>query len=327
MKTPSVSIIILTHNHEAYVKEAVESALSQKGDEFDLEIIAVDDYSNDNTWTQLLKLSQEHDFTAIKTPGNVGPSAARNLALKQAKGDWINFLDGDDYFLPHKIATQLKSLKKHPKAAVCYTDCLIKLGKKIEDNPLSRIWPPAQGQIYTHLLLRNCIALHAGLIKGDLAKQYKFDELLWTAEDYDFWLRISHDGTEFLYINKPLVVYRRSRTSLSKPSQEVFDNTLRVLDRNQKLIRTDQQRKNLNYHRSVILQNKADIYLQAFEKQGRQLLLQAQGLGSLPRYKLVSLRVMEFSFWLGILFYKALDFRSRYRSKWWDRRKREANVV
>lgn len=324
MKGLSVSIIILTHNHEAYVKEAVESALSQKEDGFDLEIVAVDDYSNDNTWTQLEKLSQEFGFTAIRTPRNVGPSAARNLALEQVGGSWVNFLDGDDYLLSHKVATQLKTLKKYPKAVVCYTDCLIKVGDKIEEAPLSRIWPPAQGRIYTHLLLRNCIALHTGLVKYSLAKRYKFDESLWTAEDYDFWLRMAHDNNEFVYADKPLAVYRRSRTSLSRPSQEVYNNTLRVLDKNQGLIRTEWQHHNLNYHRSIILQNKADLYLQSFKRQGVRLLTEARSLGGLPRYKLLALRAMKYSFWLGVLFYKILDFRSRYRAKWANKRYQHA---
>ena len=319
MSRLSVSVIISTHNHSAYIKETFRSVLEQKNNNFDLEIIVVDDRSTDNTWAVLTNMTKEHDFILIRTPSNSGPSTARNLALKKASGDWINFLDGDDYLLPGKIAIQLECFNKHPMASVIYTDCLIKTSKQIEDIPLSQLWPPAQGQIYTHLLLRNCIALHAGLVEASIAKRYKFDESLRTAEDYDFWLRIAHDENEFVYIDQPLVVYRRSGNSLSKPTQEVYDNTLRVLDKNQRLVKTPQQHKNLDYHRSVILQNKADLYLKGFKRQGMELLLRASELDTLPRYKLFGLGLMRRNFWFGALCYNILDIRSRWRAKWHNR--------
>ena len=309
-----ISVVIVCFNHKNYIKEALDSIAKQNW-RGGYEIIVVDNCSTDGTYEYLKKLNQDSAFRLLRTKVNGGPSTARNLALKEADGDWINFLDGYDYLLPGKIAAQLECVNKHPKASVIYADCLIKTGKQIGDIPLSQLWPPAQGQIYTHLLLRNCIALHAGLVKTSVAKQHQFDESLWTAEDYDFWLRIAHDENEFVYVDQPLVVYRRSGNSLSKPTQEVYDNTLRVLDKNQRLVKTPQQRKNLDYHRSVIFQNKADIDLRRFKSSGMNFLLIASNLTTLPRYKTYSLKLMQHNFLLGALSYKVLDFRSRYRAK------------
>jgi hypothetical protein len=152
-------------------------------------------------------------------------------------------------------------------------------------------------------------------MKTSVAKKYLFDESLRGPEDYDFWLRIAHDKQNFLYIDKPLVVYRRGPKSLSAPSQTIFDAVLRVLDKNQGLVKTPEQVKNLNYHRSVILQNKADIDLRQFKSSGFKFLAEASSLAVIPRYKTFSLGLMRRSFWVGVMAYKILDLRSRWRAK------------
>lgn len=312
---PSVSIVITSYNHRSFIEQALESALEQKNEGFDLDIVAVDDNSTDGTLEILQRLQGQYNFQLLSTKANSGPSAARNLGLKRIKSDWINFLDGDDYLLAGKVSAQLELLKATPEAAVCYSDSLIKRGRKITKNTLSQLWPPAKGKIYAHLLLRNCIALHSALVKSSVAKRHQFDESLWTAEDYDFWLRVARDGFSFIYLDQPLVVYRRSARSLSKPSTSVFDNTLAVLDKHQKMVKQKQEQENLNYHRSVILQNKADIYLRRFKLEGKELLTEASELGNLPRYKALSLKLMNHSFLLGSIFYRVLDNRSHWRAK------------
>jgi glycosyltransferase involved in cell wall biosynthesis len=321
MKKPSAAIIITTYNHVEYIEQTLLSALNQANEALELKVIVVDDCSQDGTVAKLNHLKELYDFEFIKLPKNLGAPASRNVGIKVAGTKYISFLDGDDYLLGGKLARQVKAMESYPDVAVCYSDCLIERDGEIEREPLSKHWPPATGLVYTHLLLRNCIASHAALMKTSLAKKYKFDESLNGVEDYEFWLRLALNGELYLYLDEPLVVYRRVSGSLSTPSQLVFDKVLRVLDIYEPHISTEQQRLNIIHHRSVILQNKADLFLHRYSRKGVGLLADASRLEILPRYKIISLKLMRMNFLAGVSAYKILDFRSRWRAQREQRKK------
>lgn len=105
MKT--VSVILATYNSEKYIERALNSLLSQRGlhEHFELEIIVVDDCSQDNT----LKILSKYEIVYLKNRHNSGgPNKGRNKGLRIAKGDFICIMDHDDEWLPDKIITQLK---------------------------------------------------------------------------------------------------------------------------------------------------------------------------------------------------------------------------
>jgi len=115
---PLVSIIIPLYNAEAYIGDTIQSALNQTW--LNKEIIIVNDSSADNS------LAVANQFTAgnvkIFTQPNSGASVARNYGLKEAKGQYIQFLDADDLLSPDKIKEQVELLLQHPgKISVCKT--------------------------------------------------------------------------------------------------------------------------------------------------------------------------------------------------------------
>lgn len=98
-----VTIGIPCYNAERWIRQAIQSALDQRGVE--TEVIVVDDGSTDSS------LSIIHEFcTSIRLieGGHHGANHARNLILKNATGEWVQYLDADDYLEPEKISTQLK---------------------------------------------------------------------------------------------------------------------------------------------------------------------------------------------------------------------------
>ena len=106
---PFVSIIIPCYNADRWVGEAIKSALGQTYAR--IEVIVVDDGSTDSS----LKVIKKYDDRVRWTSGpNRGPSAARNLGLRLARGDWIQYLDADDLLHPQKINLSLKSYEAHP---------------------------------------------------------------------------------------------------------------------------------------------------------------------------------------------------------------------
>jgi len=111
---PLVSAVIPTFNRGWIMAEAVQSVLDQTYEP--LEIIVVDDGSTDNTRDVLEPFMDR--ITLLKQE-NKGVSAARNLGIKNARGEFIAFLDSDDLWLPDKTACQIDFFKANPKAIIC----------------------------------------------------------------------------------------------------------------------------------------------------------------------------------------------------------------
>ena len=91
-----VSVIIPVYNSEAYLKECLDSVVHQTLQ--DIEIICVDDGSTDASMDILQKYAQKDERFRILEQQHLGGGAARNLGLKEAEGEYLSFLDSDDYF-------------------------------------------------------------------------------------------------------------------------------------------------------------------------------------------------------------------------------------
>ncbi|MGC8603005.1 MAG: glycosyltransferase family 2 protein, partial [Desulfomonilaceae bacterium] len=101
-----VSVIIPTYNRAHLIERAVNSVLEQTYDK--LEIIVVDDGSTDNTGNVLSQL-QDGDSRVryIRHETNKGSQSARNTGIRNARGDYVAFLDSDDEWLPYKLEKQI----------------------------------------------------------------------------------------------------------------------------------------------------------------------------------------------------------------------------
>ncbi len=101
-----VSVIVAVFNSAQFVREAIKSAQEQTIR--DIEIIAIDDASMDDTLVVLRQIAQDDPRVVVMaSPINEGPGGARNRGMAVAKGEWIAVLDGDDKFLPNRLATLL----------------------------------------------------------------------------------------------------------------------------------------------------------------------------------------------------------------------------
>jgi len=97
-----VSVIVAAYNVAPFVSEAVHSALCQKG--ISLEVIVVDDHSDDETADIVAEIAAgDPRVRLIRQRQRSGPSAARNAAFEQARGEWLAILDADDFFAPHRL--------------------------------------------------------------------------------------------------------------------------------------------------------------------------------------------------------------------------------
>ncbi len=107
---PQISVIIPVYNVENYVEKCLRSILEQTFT--DIEVICVDNGSSDNSLKVLENLAAEDSRVRIFSMANQGPGACRNKGLDEAKGEYILFVDSDDFLAPSACETLLNALKK-----------------------------------------------------------------------------------------------------------------------------------------------------------------------------------------------------------------------
>src|SRR5262249_44828504 len=135
---PAVSVIMPAFNTEAYVAAAIRSARTQTVR--DVEILVVDDGSTDGTFAAALEAGKGDARVKVWTQANAGPSAARNLAMRRAAGDFFAFLDSDDEWLPEFLQCQLSTLSRHAAASVV-TGNAFNRGGVFDGTPFRKVRP------------------------------------------------------------------------------------------------------------------------------------------------------------------------------------------
>lgn len=182
-----VSAIIPVHNAERFVQEAVESVLDQTYPA--IECIVVDDGSTDGSGEILRDFKDQ--ILLLRLPPS-GVSKARNMAIREAAGEFIAFLDADDLWLPRKIEEQVRAFRSHPQAALVYTGFHL----VAEDlRFLGRVEPVSPERVLENSLLLGRPPL--GLAQTGMVRRWAldnvgyFDEALSTSADADLVWRIS----------------------------------------------------------------------------------------------------------------------------------------
>jgi len=118
---PKVSVCVVTYNHEKYIKECLESIVTQKCD-FDFEVIVGEDCSTDNTRAIVQEYADKYPniIKPMFHEKNVGASDNYFLVHNQARGEYICHIDGDDYALPGKLQAQADFMDKTPDCNICF---------------------------------------------------------------------------------------------------------------------------------------------------------------------------------------------------------------
>ena len=217
-----ISVVIPTFNRVQQVQSALRSVLAQTYPEF--EAIVVDDGSTDGTGQALQTLIRQEGSNSSRVryffQPNRGQSAARNIGIEDARGEWIAFLDSDDVWLPEKLEWQVRALEqfKH-KCCACITDARLVDNLGMDALAFRKSGKPYQeavgidGDALRSLVkYRDPFWLSTLLVRTDVARQLGcFDTQLGYAEDHDFLFRLSL-LTSICYVNKPLCILDRSKS-------------------------------------------------------------------------------------------------------------------
>lgn len=178
------SVIIPTFNRKPFLKKAIDSVLDQNYQNF--ELIVVDDGSNDNT-DKLISSYKDKRLTCLRQ-NNTGVSSARNKGLKAAKGDFIAFLDSDDWWESNKLQRALDHISEFSDISIFHTEEVwFRKGKLLTQKQKHK---KPSGEVYKNALPICCISISTVLIKKEVFSDIgTFDESFEACEDYDFWLR------------------------------------------------------------------------------------------------------------------------------------------
>lgn len=228
-RPPLVSVVIPTHNATAWLAETLESVCTLSDSAMPFEVIVVDDGSSDGSADIACAfLSQRCIDARVLRTMTGGPSRARNIGWRSARGSWIQFLDADDLLHPGKLEHQGPACIAAPNStAVIYSDwsriesregawteCLPRCCPRVSDNTLESLIRAE------HFLQLGCAIFRRQWLEAVGG----FDEEQWVIEDVNLLIRIALAGGVFTHVPTafPVLYYRQHAQSLSRQRNDLF---------------------------------------------------------------------------------------------------------
>ena len=200
---PLVSVIMNCFNGDKFLKRSVKSVLNQSYK--NIELIFWDNLSTDKSEI-IIKKFKDKRIKYFKSKKFLTLYNARNFAIKKAKGNFISFLDADDWWDKNKIKKQLDILKKNTKIDIVYSNYYIFNHYNKKKRLVSKNLLP-EGFITQNLLDNYRVGILTVLIKKKIFLKEKFNKNYNIIGDFDFIIRIS-EAKNFLCIQQPLAYYR-----------------------------------------------------------------------------------------------------------------------
>lgn len=226
--TPCVSVVMGVYNVAPYVEAAVHSALHQTLRE--IEVIVVDDGSTDET-SKIVGRIEDPRLRFIGR-AHFGAAATLNAGVAEARAPFIAFLDGDDVWLPDRLATHFDFMEANPGADLSFS-----LSRLIDEDSadLGITSRAASGPVrFEDLLVDNRIGNGSAVMvrRAPLTEVGPFDEGLSGAYDLDVWLRLALRRADCVYcIPEVLTCYRRRQGQITQNWRLMSDNWMKVLDK------------------------------------------------------------------------------------------------
>lgn len=207
MSEPLVSVIMPAYKCAGTIRLAIDSALNQN---VSMEILVINDCSPDNLDEVMASYADTPEVVYLKNEQNMGAAQSRNRGVKLARGEYVAFLDSDDYWMPGKLAKQLAALEKSG-AVLCATARELMTP---EGELTGRIIPVKEEITYRELLKHNSINCSSVLMKREVALKFPMHHED-SHEDYIMWLEVLQKYGKAVAVNEPLLKYRLSNTGKS----------------------------------------------------------------------------------------------------------------
>lgn len=231
---PLISVIIPCYNHGRYLSKAISSIREQK-DYSNYEIIVVDDGSIDDTRS----IAENFAGVVYVYQENAGLSAARNTGIENSKGDYLIFLDADDWLFPDAMATNIRYILGNDKIAFVSGGYEYWYEDKNQSEFLSI---EVREKHYCKFLEMNYIGMHAAVLyQRWVFNDFLYDTSLKACEDYDMYLRITRKYP-VVHHTQLIAVYRVHTRNMSGNILLMLDSAKKVLGRQEKYLENDEER-------------------------------------------------------------------------------------
>ena len=244
MNAPAVSVIMNCLNSSRDLREAMNSLMAQTFTDF--EVIFWDNCSTDES--PAIAQSYGEKVRYFRGESIVPLGEGRNLALAQARGRYLAFLDCDDLWKPTKLERQVALFEANPRVGLVCTDTEIFDGKRV----LKRLYAetsPQRGMAFAALMQRQWISMSSAMVSREALTSLSaekissgqginggwFDQSLNVCEEADVFYRIAHDW-QLDHVDEPLTLWRvhGANTTFRKFGQ-FADETLRILEKHRAL--------------------------------------------------------------------------------------------
>jgi len=244
--TPLVSILVPAYNAERWISQALDSALQQTYPA--TEVIVVDDGSTDGTVEAVRKYE---GWVRLALGAHAGGNAARNQLAALAKGEWLQFLDADDYLLPDKIGGQMRRVEEQPGLDVIYSPVILRNDLDGSERILSM---DESDDVTLHFIRWGSLNTNGFLFR----RQALLDVGGWNpaqtaCQEHELLYRLICADKKFSLVNSPGAVYRfHGSTTVSRRDPL---STLRL-----KLELLDKTQDHLERHRILTRRHRQELY-------------------------------------------------------------------
>ena len=212
-----ISVIIPCFNQGEYIDEAVDSILNQTYQNF--EIIIINDGSTDKFTNDLLK-DYTKPKTKVYTTKNQGLASARNYGYLLSKGEFIQFLDADDFLDPLKFEKQIKEFEKDNSLGISYTNykCYYEETNILSEPKMQDLLGDNAYEDFLYKWQRGLsIPIHCALFKRNVfGESEPFISGFKAIEDWIMWITIAKGKNKFKYLNKEYAIYRIHPENMTK---------------------------------------------------------------------------------------------------------------
>ncbi|EKE02185.1 MAG: glycosyl transferase family 2 [uncultured bacterium] len=246
--TPKVSVIMSVYNAEKYLKDSIQSILSQTYKNF--EFLIIDDGSTDKS-VEIIETFKDARIKLIKNKENLGVSLSRNKALNMAAGEYIVTMDADDISLPKRIAKQVKFMDKNPEVGICGS-WMKTLGKK----SFIIKYPESHERIKCYLLFYSPIANPTTIVRKDIIKKHNlgYEEDFLVAHDYYLWTEI-YKSTFLANIPEVLLLYRQHESQLTAKSKALTKENIAIWQKQLNDLEIKPTDEEISTHNSIATRN------------------------------------------------------------------------
>jgi len=243
--TPLVSIIIPTYNHAKFIRKALNSVINQTYHNW--EAIIIDNNSTDETYKIFDKITDSR-IRYLKINNNGIIAKSRNVGIKEANGEWIAFLDSDDFWSEEKLEVCIRNINDsidfiyHDLESLHHIPKIFFNSKKFIGRQLNK--PILNDILISTISKGTAIGQSSVFIRKTILDKIggiSENKKLVASEDYNTWLRIAQVTNNFKYINKRLGYFlihegsTQKKKNLSIPQREAVSSFMYLFDRKEKL--------------------------------------------------------------------------------------------